>query len=247
MLLLAGTAAIASSAPVEPQQVPVDVQVREARAEAAAAVAEQRRLEQAAEQARDEVTRIRARQLAAAQAIEAAEAQISAADAEALLVRAQLAIQRQKLAAQQAPVSGLLGGLFLAARRPPLLSLADSASIDDLVKLRVLVSATAPAIRAKTAGLSAEVQRQSQLERQAQAARDRMASSRDELRKRREALAALELEAMEVARQRGSQALGAGDVVLASEERSAAVEQGAKSASASRRMAAELAALGPVS
>ena len=56
LLLAFGTAAIAASAPIQPQQVPVDVQIQQARTEAAAAGAEQQRLEKAAAQARDDVT-----------------------------------------------------------------------------------------------------------------------------------------------------------------------------------------------
>jgi septal ring factor EnvC (AmiA/AmiB activator) len=245
LLLASGTAAIAASAPVRPEQIPIDVHVQQARSEAAAAAAEQQRLEKAAAQARDDVTRLRARQLAAAEAIEAAEAEISAADAEALLIQARLASQRQRLAAKQAPVSSLLAGLVLASRRPPVLFVAHSGSTEDLVRLRLLVSATAPVIRARTAALSAELRRQSRLEQDVLAAKAKMAATRDDLRKRRETLATLEQSAIALASKRGSQALGAGDVALASEERFAVAEQNAQSAEASRRLASDLAALGP--
>ena len=245
LLLLAGTAAVAASAQVQPEQVPIDVQVQQARTEAAAAALEQRRLEKAADEARDEVSRLRAQQLAAAQAIEAAEAEITAADTEALLVQARLSAQRQRLAAQQAPVSSLLGSLYLAARRPPLLLLANSGSAEDLVRLRLLVAATAPAIGARTAALSADLRREGQLEQQALAARERKAGTRDELQSRRDALAALEQQAVGLARKRGSEALSAGDIALVSQERSATVEGNAASAGASRKLAADLAALGP--
>lgn len=245
LLLAAGTAAVGASAPVEPDQIPIDVQLQQARSEAAAAAAEERRLEKAAADARDEVTRLRTQRLAAAQAIEAVEAQISAADAEVLLIQARLTSQRQRLAEQQAPVSSLLTGLVLASRRPPLLLLADSGSAQDLVKLRLLVSATAPAIRARTAALSADLKRQNGLEQQALAARGRAASTRNELQDRREALAAFEQRAIELARTRGAEALGAGDVALASEERFAAAQRNAGSAGASNKLASDLAALGP--
>ena len=245
ILLLTGTAAVGASAPLQPEQVTVDAQLQQARNEVASAVAEQTRLEKAAADARDEVTRLRARQLAATQAIEAAEAQISAADAEALLVHAQLASQRQRLAAQQAPVSSLLAGLVLASRRPPLLLLANSGSAEDLVRLRLLVSSTAPAIRARTAALSNQLQRESRLERQSIAARRRMAATRDDLQARRAVLAGLEQRAAELARTRGSQALGAGDVALVSEDRFVAVRQNAVSVAQSRKLANDLAALGP--
>jgi septal ring factor EnvC (AmiA/AmiB activator) len=245
VLLASGAAAVAASAPVPPEQVPVDVQLQQARNEAAAAIAEQQRLEKAAAEAGDDVIRIRARQLAAAQSIEAAEAQISVADAEALSIHARLAAQQQRLAAEQGPVSSLLAGLVLASRRPPLLLIADSGSAEDLVKLRLLVSATVPVIRARTAVLSAELERQSALEQQALAARARTAETRKQLQARRETLAALEQDAVELARKRGSQALGAGDIALVSEERFALAEQNAQSAGASRKLASDLAALGP--
>ncbi|HEX2804270.1 MAG TPA: peptidoglycan DD-metalloendopeptidase family protein [Sphingomicrobium sp.] len=245
VLLAAGSAAIAASAPVRPEQLPLDLQLQQARSEANAAVAEQRRLEKAAAEARDEVTRLRARQLAAAQAIAAAEARISAADARARLAAAQVAAQRQRLAQEQAPASALLGGLALTARRPPLLLLADSGSADEIVKLRILVAATAPAIRAKTAALSREFDNARRLEKAAIAARDSLQRSRGELHRRRAEFAALEQRALQVARRRGSQALGAGDLALVRQERLAIAEQGTSSKQASASLARELAELGP--
>lgn len=245
LLLLAGSAGLAASAPVRPEQLAVDVQLQQARSEAAAAAAEQRRLENAAATARDDVTRIRAQQLAAAQAIEAAEAQITGADAEAGLIRARLVAQRQRLAARQAPLSSLLAGLVLQSRRPPLLFLADSGSAQDLVRLRLLVRSTAPVIKARTAALSSELRRQRLLEQQAVAARSLMAETRDELQKRRDALAALEDSAIALARERGSQALGAGDIAISKEERFASVQQNSGSIAASHQLANALAALGP--
>ena len=46
LLLIAGSAAVAGSAPVQSDQTPVDLQIEQARAEAAAATAEQQKLEQ---------------------------------------------------------------------------------------------------------------------------------------------------------------------------------------------------------
>ena len=219
LLLVAGPAALAASAPVGPERVSLDVELKQAVGEAEEAVAEQRRLEKAAEQARGEVEQLQAKQLAAAQAIAAAEARISAADAQARLAQAQLALQRQRLAREQAPVSALLGGLALMARRPPLVLLADSTSRQELVKLRILLRATTPAIRAKTAALSRELDRGSRLQQAALQARSDLVESRNALEVRRQAYAKLEEQAVALANRRGSRALGAGDVALASEER----------------------------
>lgn len=242
---IAASAAVAASAPVVPTQIPVDVQLRQARSDAAAASAEQARLEKAAAGARDEATRLHARQLAAVQAIAAAEAQITAADAQARIADAQLKFQRQRLASEQAPVSALLGALVLTARRPPLLLLADSASADELVKLRLLVAATAPAIRAKTAALTRELQRGAALEHAAIAARDELRRNRAELDRRRSQFVDLEQQALALAKARGSEALGAGDVALAAQDQLANVEASAPSRRESMTMANELAALGP--
>jgi septal ring factor EnvC (AmiA/AmiB activator) len=244
LLLLAGLASVAASAPL-PGGEAIDAQLRQARDEAKQADAEQARLEKAASDARDSVTRLRARQLAAAQAIESAEAQITAADTEARMVQARLSKQQELLAARQAPVSRLLAGLVLAARRPPLLLLAGSGSAEDLVKLRLLVSATAPAIRARTAELARALASEQALQQQILTARNRTMSTRDELRRRRQAFAALEQRAAQVASARGVEAMGAGDVALATEQRLTTVEESAGSAAASRRLASELAALGP--
>ena len=245
LLVLAGSAAIAASAPVQPQQPTLDAQLQQARDEFEVAQAEQQRLEKAASEARDDVTRIRAQQLAAAQAISAAEAQITAADARSRLIAAQVELQRRRLAREQAPVSALLGGLVMTARRPPILLVADSHSADELVKLHVLVAATAPVIRAKTAALSRQLERGSHLQEAAVAARNDLARSRDELDQRRIAFADLEKRAVEIARQRGTQALGAGDVALATGERLADVRSDISSGRESMQLARELAELGP--
>ena len=245
LLLAAGSAALAASAPVAPDRLPVDVQLQQARSEAAAAEAASHRLEQAAAKARDEASRLRAQQLAAAQAIAAAEAQISAADAQARLVQAHLAEQRQRLAREQAPVSSLLAGLALMARRPPPLLLADAGSAEELVKLRLLIASTMPVIRAKTAALARELDRGSRLEQAALAARDQMLRTRDELARRRDVFAKLEGRANRLAQRRGFEALGAGDVAFAREEQLSELQRQAQSGRSAMRLAAELAKHGP--
>lgn len=244
-LLAGGSAAIAASTPVQPERVPIDLQIRDARREAAAAQVEQGRLEQAAAQARDEASRLHAEQLAAAQAIAAAEARISAADAEARLVQAHLAAQRQRLAAEQAPISSLLAGLALTARRPPVLLLADANSAEELVKLRLLVAAVAPAIRSKTETVARELDRAQRLERQAAEARQAMLRSRDELALRQQAFADLEARAARLAETRGSEALGAGDVAMARQEQLSSLQREELTGRSAAALARELAALGP--
>ena len=244
-LLAAGSAALAASVPVQPDRILVGMQLQQARNEAAAAEAEQRRLEGAASKARDEVSRLHAQQLAAVQAIAAAEAQITAADAQSRLVQAQLVAQRQRLASEQAPVSSLLAGLALMARRPPVLLVADAGSAEELVKLRLLIASTTPVIQARTARLTRELERGSQLERAALAARDQMLRTRDELSRRRDAFAQLEARATRLAHTRGFEALGAGDVALAREEQLSELQRQAQSGRSAARLARELSQLGP--
>jgi murein hydrolase activator len=243
--LLAGSTALVASAPVQPEAVPVDLQLEQARAEATAAEAEQRRLESAAAKASDEVSRLRAQQLAAVQAIAAAEAQISAADARARLVHSQLVSQRQRLAKEQAPVSSLLTGLALMSRRPPVLLLADSGSAQDLVKLRLLIEATSPAILARTAALTRELEKSSRFEQAALGARDEMVRTRAVLSRRRHHFAKLEARAIQLAETRGSEALEAGDVALARQEQLSLIQRQSKSGRSSAQLARRLAELGP--
>ena len=102
---------------------------------------------------------MRAEQAAAAQEIEAAEARITAADTQLRLASAYVAAHRQRLAGEQRPVSSLLAGLAVMGRRPPLLAIADRGSTDELVKVRILLDSTLPVIRARTATLSAQLER----------------------------------------------------------------------------------------
>jgi len=244
-VVLLASAAVAASAPVATEGVPIEIELREARAQARSALAEQRRLEKAAAEASDEVTRLRARQLAAAQALAVTESRISAADAQARLASAQLKLQRRELAIEQAPLSSLLAGLYLSAQRPPLLLLAGSGSAEEIVKLKILSTTIAPAIRARTGALAAALERTKRLERAAIASREDIARHRDELASRRSALAALERQASELAARRGVDALGAGDVALAQAERFSTVRERAGTTRDSARLASELARLGP--
>jgi len=245
VVLAGGSAALAASVPVQPRAVPIDLQLSQARREAASAEAEQRRLEAAANKARDEALRLRAHQLAAAQAIAAAEARISAADVHARIVHAYLAAQRSRLAAEQAPMRSLLAGLVLTARRPPVLLLADSGSAEDLVKLRLLIRATTPVIEARTSAIAKEIEQARRLEQAAAEARRAMARTREELARKREAFAELEARATHLAETRGSQALGAGDVALARQEQAGELQREVVSARSAAQLARELARLGP--
>jgi len=208
----------AASAPVQPQAVPLDAQLKQARADQAAAEAQAAKLERAAANAQNEAERLHAQQAAAAQAIEASEARITASDAEVRLTSAFVAMHRRQLAERQRPVSSLLGGLAMMSRRPPLLAIADGRSVDELVKVRILLDSTLPVIRLRTAKLSAELKEGQRLERAAVSAKAELVRSQADLGAKRQEYAALEQKALRLAASTGGQALSASDVALAAGE-----------------------------
>ncbi|HEU5286148.1 MAG TPA: peptidoglycan DD-metalloendopeptidase family protein [Sphingomicrobium sp.] len=244
-LLLAVPLLLAASAPVQPVSETVDEALMRARAEARAADAKVRKLEQAAGQARGEAARLHARQAAAAEAIAAAEARISAADAERRIIAARIAARRQRLERQQRPIASLLAGLAMMARRPPLLALTSDSSMEEFVRVRLLLDESLPVIRRRTAALSAELARGQRLERAALASLQSLARSRDELSERRREFAALEARALRSAELSGSAALGAGDVALAMGEDIERLAEETRRNRSAAQIAAELAALGP--
>jgi len=209
---------LAASAVAQEGGPPLDAALKAALAEQSTADSETARLEQDAAKARTAADRLHAEQAAAAQGIEAAEARIGAANARLQLTSAYLALHRRQLAAKQQPVSSLLAGLATMGRRPPLLVLADRGGADELVKVRLLLDATLPVIRARTSRLSAEVQWGERLRQSALAARAELARSRDNLAFRQRTYAALERKAVQQALASEGQALGAGDVALVAGE-----------------------------
>jgi septal ring factor EnvC (AmiA/AmiB activator) len=197
---------------------PMDGALKAALAEQASAEAQTQKLERTAAQAKNAADRLHAQQAAAAQAIDAAEARISAANARLQLASAYVAAHRQQLAAEQQPVTSLLAGLATMARRPPLLVLASRGGTDELVKVRLLLDSTLPAIRSRTSALSAQLAQGQRLQQAALAARSELAHSRDNLLAKRREFAALEQKAMQQALAAGGQALSSGDVAMAASE-----------------------------
>ena len=224
---------------------PLAVNAKRALAEARAADAEVAKLEKAADQAQDEVERIRAQQAAAAEAIAAAEALISAADASTRLIAAQIAARRERLRKESAPATALLGGLAVMAERPPLLAVLDQGSTREFVRVRLLLDSTLPTIRARTATLRAELERGRQLQQNAEWARAALVGSRNVLAERKREFAVLEAKAVKIAQRRGGEALGAGDVALARSEEAARLTAELRRSGAAREIAAEMSRLPP--
>ena len=236
-------AIVGGQRPGRPQAAqPLDQAVKTARAEQASAEAETARLEKIAAGARGEAQRLQASQAAAAQAIEAAEARITAADAQFRLAATYVAAHRAQLAEEQRPVSSLLAGLAVMARRPPLLALADGGGTDDLVKVGVLLDSTLPVIRGRTRALSAQLARGQRLETAARSAHAELARSREELAGRRRQFAELERRAFEQSLAAGGQALRSGDVAIAAGEQLDRLRGEQSNGASARALAAQLAA-----
>ena len=244
-LLLLAPLLLAASAPVLPQGETLDSALQRARSEQASAEAETRRLEQIAGKARNDAARLQAKQAAAAQAIEAAEARITAADVDLRLVSAEAELRRAELAREQQPIAALLSGLVMMARRPPLLAIADEAGSDELVKVRVLLDSTLPVIRTRTAALSAQLSEERRLEAQSAAARSELVRSRQDLIARRQQFASLEAEALKASASAQGQALSSGDVALAAGENLASLKSAETGRRAARAIASELASRDP--
>ena len=244
--LIAVTAvSLFTAASAAPAPNPMEDELRQARTEQAAAEAEVAKLDQAALQARDEASRLRAQQDAAAQAIEAAEARITASDVQLRLASAYVAAHRQQLAREQRPIASLLAGLATMAERPPLLALADRGGTDELVKVRILLDATLPVIRRKTARLSSELAAGQQLEQRALSAKTELVQGRKDLAARRQQFAALESRAISRSLASGGRALGAGDVAIAAGEDVERLRASEASSRDAVRLAGQLAALEP--
>lgn len=185
-----------------------------ARAEWQAAQRETKRLEGASARALDDASKLALQRQAAASAITAAEAQVSAASAEFAVRRQAVAQARQRLADKQQPVAALVAGLVNLERRPPLLTLADGGSVDELVRTRTLLDALLPYVRARSQSLSAELARARRLEREAANVAASIAQARAELETRQQHFAALEKQALDRSAELGQAAVASGDVAI---------------------------------
>ncbi|MBV8686299.1 MAG: peptidoglycan DD-metalloendopeptidase family protein [Alphaproteobacteria bacterium] len=197
--------------------------------------------------ARGKAERARTQAAALAAAIEAAEADITAAETRVRLIEQLRAEQRARLAREQGPLVRLTAALQTMGRRPPALALIQPGSVGEVVHVRALLASTLPQIRARTAGLRSEVARGNALRRQADLAVAALRGSREDLRRRRLALAAFEARQRSLSEGLTETALDESDRALAlgEEARSLAERQGTQAYQAQLR--GRLAALpGPV-
>ena len=218
LLVLAPLLLAAGSAPVRTVSETADAALARARAEADLAAEKLARLESQAKKAGDEAARLHAEQLAAAAAIEASEARISASEVALGLASARVALAEQRLATRRTPLAALLAGLATMGRQPPLLTLADHGSVDEMVRVRALLDSTMPVIQRRSAALTAELTERRALVAAADWARTELTQGRKQLALRQRQFAELEAKASARASRLSGEAFGAGDRVLASGE-----------------------------
>ena len=243
LLALAPFLLAAGSAVVQPVSETADAALVRAKAEAEAASKRLAALEAEARKASNEAEQLHAEQLAAAAAIEEAEAKISASGAALRLAQVRVALAEQRLAKRRAPLAALLAGLATMGRQPPLLTLADHGSVDEMVRVRALLDSTMPVIQRRSAALTAELAQRRQLASAADAARTDLTSNRQQLAERQRKFAELEAKASSRAVRLTGEAFGAGDRVLASGEALEEAGSDAERLREGRRSAADLVAL----
>lgn len=174
-----------------------------------------RRLEQQAAAATGAAARAHAQAAIAAARIQAAEAGITAAETRIRIIENLRAEQRARLAERQEPVVRLTAALQTLTRRPPALALVQPGSLDEVVRVRSLLAATLPIIRARTASLRQEIRAGNALREQAQMAVASLVTGQEELKKQRLALARIEAQARQRSRSLAESAMFESDRALA--------------------------------
>lgn len=216
-----------------------------AQREAAAAAAEEGRLEAAAQAARGEAQRAAARRAAEAQAMLAADARIALAEAQLGALARRRTILEARLAEARRPATALLAGLAEAGRRPAWLMLANAGGAEEQVRLAALVRALGPEVERRSAALRGEAEALTRLNSAQQALRTQLGKERQAAAAAQQRFAAREREALGQARQNETAAFVAGDEVLSERERFALLADEAGQRRSSRTLALELARLVP--
>ena len=242
LLAIAAPALAAASVPVVAPRETIAQALARTSAEAKAAQARVAVLKAREQAASDEAARLRAERQRAAADIVLTEARLAAADVALTAARVAVASRSARLDRQRAPLAALLAGLATMGRRPPILALADSDSVAELVRIRTLIDGTMPLIARRSAALQTELSEGRKLAENADAARRAVEQSRGELVEQQRRFAMLEERANTRAAALRATASGAEDRVLAGGETLLDLGGEAAAASAARRAARELAA-----
>ena len=163
-----------------------------AQATGRAATARAAQLESSAVAASSDAGRLGSQAAAVAARIQAAEADIDAAEARIAVIERLRQVQRARLAEKQGPAIRLIAALQTMARRPPLLALVEPGSFADLVHVHAVLGTVLPVVRARTAGLRADVERGRQLRVAAAAALADQRAAQADLVGQRQRLGTLE-------------------------------------------------------
>jgi murein hydrolase activator len=175
---------------IEPDEA--EAQLARAARESRRAQSRAARLTREAEAATEAASRTAREAAALAARIQQAEADIEVARARHAIVRGERAALTARLAEKQEPTARLAAALQTAARRPLALSALQPGSLKEVVYVRAVLDSAVPQIRARTAGLRAELDRGRALEADAARALAELRDSEQTLRTRRADLAALE-------------------------------------------------------
>lgn len=150
-------------------------------------------LRREAQAAREEAERARREVAALAASIQAAEANIQAAQGRVAIIARLQRAQSASLAERREPIVRLTAALQMMARRPPATALVQPGTISDVVHLRAVLASVLPAIRARTAGLRAELEKSRQLRADADQARASLVAGQMALASQRKELRQLEM------------------------------------------------------
>jgi septal ring factor EnvC (AmiA/AmiB activator) len=164
----------------------------DAKAQSDAATGRAARLERAAAGEADAARQAKLAEAALNARIQATQADIAAAEARVQLIGRLIAGQRARLAADQGPVARLLAAIQSLASRPTLVAVVQPGSVDDLVHVRAVLGSTLPAVRRRTAGVRAELDRTRALQRSAALAAKALRDGRQRLEDQRLAFVRLE-------------------------------------------------------
>lgn len=190
LVAMPATQAARSVLLVEPAEA--EAQLARAARESRLAQARAARLTRASEAATEAATRTATEAAALAARIQQAEADIEVARARYSIARGKRAALTARLAEKQQPTARLAAALQTAARRPLALSALQPGSLREVVYVRAVLDSAVPQIRARTAGLRADLERGRALEADAARALASLKDGETALRERRAALAALE-------------------------------------------------------
>lgn len=177
---------LAASASVAAQRSPIEERLDAVRAEAEAARTAAAALQRDAASTRNEAERLGLEAQARAEQIAAAEARLSETLIELEALEAARAEIETKLTAERRPLAFLTAGLATMARQPPLASVADARSTDELVRLQLLIGASVPAIERRTAALESDLADLARLDESARVARAELEDRRGALALERE-------------------------------------------------------------